>query len=223
MVSDEGQPTTRGEIARLDTEAGALAPDGQRQHILAGAADVFSRDGYEGASMSRIARCAGVSKGTLYNYFDSKAALFAAWVADECARRIAVVFDGSTLEAGPRDGLRGIGLRMLHMMMSTCGLTMYRVTISEANKFPELARIFFNTGPSRATAVMSDWLEEQVAAGHLAIDDPAFAADQFFALCQTRVGMMRRLGMLTELDDATAHRIVDSAVDMFLLTYGVTP
>ncbi len=172
--------------------------------------------------MSRIARCAGVSKGTLYNYFENKADLFAAWVAAECAERLAVVFDGAKLETGTRAGLCGIGLRMLGMMMSSCGITMYRVTVSEASKFPELARIFYESGPQRATAVMSSWLTEQVAAGQLAIANPSFAADQFFALCQTHVGMQLRLGLLTELGEADAQRIVDSAVDMFLRTYGAT-
>ena len=183
----------------------------------------FSRDGYEGASMSRIAANAGVSKGTLYNYFDSKADLFAAWVGLECGERLAVVFEGVAMDGGPRAALRGIGLRMLNMMMSDVGLTMYRMTVSEAAKFPELARIFYESGPLNATAVMSAWLEQQVAAGHLTIGDPAFAAEQFFALCQTRIGMLRRLGLLAELDDAVAHHVVDSAVDLFLHSYGASP
>ena len=205
----------------MDTQPNVLSPEKQRRQILRGAALAFSREGYEGASMSRIAANAGVSKGTLYNYFDSKADLFAAWVGMECEERLAVVFDGATMDGGPRAALRGIGLRMLKMMMSDAGLTMYRVTIAEAAKFPELARIFFKTGPSHATAVMSAWLEEQVAAGHLALDDPEFAADQFFALCQTRIGMQIRLGLVSELDEAVVHRVVDSAVDLFLHSYGV--
>ena len=54
----------------------------KRAQILAGAAAVFAADGYEGASMARIAAVAGVSKGTLYNDFDSKAALFTAYVEE---------------------------------------------------------------------------------------------------------------------------------------------
>ncbi len=206
----------------MDTQPEVLSPEKQRRQILHGAALAFSRDGYEGASMSRIAANAGVSKGTLYNYFDSKADLFAAWVGQSCEERLAVVFGGAQMEGELEAVLRGIGLGMLHMMMSESGLTMYRVTVSEAAKFPELARIFFETGPSHATAVMSAWLEQQVAAGQLAIEDPAFAADQFFALCQTRIGLQLRLGMLSKLDDAVVHRVIDSAVDLFLQSYGVS-
>ena len=53
-------------------------PAQKERQVLDGAATVFARDGYEGASMSRIASEAGVFKGRLYNYFPSKADLFRA-------------------------------------------------------------------------------------------------------------------------------------------------
>ena len=173
--------------------------------------------------MSRIAMCAGVSKGTLYNYFDGKAGLFAAWVAGECAAKLAAVFDGSDPDDEPAAGLRTIGTRMLMMMMSETGLTIYRLTVADAAKFPELAQIFYDAGPSRAITSMAAWLERQVATGKLAIADPVFAAEQFFALCQTRIGMQRRLGLLLQADEALFARVVDGAVVMFLNTYGVHP
>ena len=197
-----------------------LSPEKQHQ-ILRGAATVFSQDGYEGASMSRIASCAGVSKGTLYNYFDGKAGLFAAWVAGECADNLTRVFDITDPDGDPAAGLHVIGLRMLQMLMSETGLTIYRLTVAEAAKFPELARAFYQTGPLRATSFMADWLLRQSTGGKLAIADPVFAAEQFFSLCQTRVGMLRRLGMLDEVDEALLTRVVDASVTMFLNTYGV--
>ena len=195
----------------------------KQHHILRGAAQVFAQDGYEGASMSRIAACAGVSKGTLYNYFDGKAELFAAWVSGECAAKLALVFDCSDPDGDPAAGLRAIGMRMLRMMMSETGLTIYRLTVAEAAKFPELAQVFYDAGPSRATTFMAQWLGRQAAGGKLAITDPVFAAEQFFALSQTRVGMQRRLGLLLEVDEALFARVVDAAVTMFLNTYGVRP
>ncbi len=202
------------------SDTDVLSPEKQRQ-ILRGAATVFSQDGYEGASMSRIAARAGVSKGTLYNYFDGKAELFAAWVGGECEAKLAHVFDTTDPDGDPTQGLRAIGMRMVRMMMSETGLTIYRLTVSESAKFPELARAFYDAGPSRATGFMAAWLDRQAEAGRLRIADPVFAAEQFFALCQTRIGMMRRLGLLAEADETLFVRVVDAAVTMFLNTYGV--
>lgn len=202
------------------SDTDVLSPEKHRQ-ILRGAAAIFSQDGYEGASMSRIAACAGVSKGTLYNYFAGKAELFSAWVARECELKLAHVFDDEGLDGRVETGLAVLGQRMLQMMMSPTGLTIYRMTVAEAFKFPVLARAFYDAGPAQAVAFTSAWLDNQVLAGHLAIPDTAFAAEQFFALCQTRIGMLRRLGLLVEIDETMLRQVVDCAVTMFLNTYGV--
>ena len=197
-----------------------LSPEKHRQ-ILRGAAAIFSQDGYEGASMSRIAACAGVSKGTLYNYFAGKAELFSAWVGEECESKFSHVFEGLDPDGKVEAGLLMLGERMLQMMISPSGLTIYRVTVAEAAKFPVLARVFYDAGPSQAIVCTSAWLESQVAAGHLAIADTAFAAEQFFSLCQTRIGMLRRLGLVEKIDQAMLSQVVERAVAMFLNTYGV--
>ena len=56
----------------------------KRRQILDGASKVFMEFGFDGASMGEIARAAGVSKGTLYVYFDNKEQLFQAIVQEEC-------------------------------------------------------------------------------------------------------------------------------------------
>ena len=203
------------------SEADALSPEKHRQ-ILRGAAAIFSQDGYEGASMSRIAACAGVSKGTLYNYFAGKAELFSAWVGQECAAKLSHVFDAADLDGHVETGLLTLGQRMVRLMMSPTGLTIYRMTVAEAAKFPVLARAFYDAGPAQATQVTAVWLEAQTRAGRLAVPDPAFAAEQFFALCQTRIGMLRRLGLLAEVDEAMLDHVVAGAVAMFLNTYGAS-
>jgi TetR/AcrR family transcriptional regulator, mexJK operon transcriptional repressor len=201
------------------SETEALSPEKQEQ-ILRGAAAVFAEDGYEGASMSRIAARAGVSKGTLYNYFDGKAEMFAAWITLECQRTMVHMFDTAANEGEVSAVLRRIGLQMLRVMISPAGITMNRMAVSESQKFPELARAFYNAGPARATRHMADWLQAHTGAGRLFIPDAEFAAQQFFALCQTRLGILRNCGMLADVNDAAIERVVDGAVAMFLCYYG---
>ncbi len=199
-----------------------LTPE-RRATILAGAATVFARDGYEGASMSRIAREAGVSKGTLYNYFKDKAALFAAYVSAQCSETLPRIFEGAEIDGDPATFLRAIGLRMLRMMLSDLALSIYRVVLSEAARFPELAQAFYDAGPARAMRRLADWIAGQEAAGKLHVDDPHFAAEQFFALCQTRLSLRCRLRLDGAPDPAEIERVVDAAVAMFLARYGAKP
>ncbi|MFT4976968.1 MAG: AcrR family transcriptional regulator [Myxococcota bacterium] len=60
----------------------ALAPNERRSQILSAARQVFADQGYYRASVSDIVKAAGVARGTFYNYFDSKRAVFQA-ILDE--------------------------------------------------------------------------------------------------------------------------------------------
>ena len=55
-------------------------PERRRREILVHAIEEFARGGYTGADLDRVARDSGCSKGTLYNYFANKGALFNAAV-----------------------------------------------------------------------------------------------------------------------------------------------
>jgi AcrR family transcriptional regulator len=69
-----------------------------RRRILESAREVFFRDGFMAANLDEVADKAGVAKGTLYRYFDSKAELYVAVLAHNGA-----IFEEkmrSTLESG---------------------------------------------------------------------------------------------------------------------------
>ena len=89
--------------------AGAETESAKRRQILDGARRVFLADGFDGASMNDIARVAGVSKGTLYVYFDSKEALFEALIREDRkqqAERIVISRPTPPIRARPLAGLR---------------------------------------------------------------------------------------------------------------------
>jgi AcrR family transcriptional regulator len=52
-----------------------LSEDARRAQIIDGCIEVLARDGYQHASLSRIAQTAGVSKGLISHYFADKDAL----------------------------------------------------------------------------------------------------------------------------------------------------
>ncbi len=193
----------------------------KRQQIIHGAELVFTQCGYEGASMSRIALEAGVSKGTLYNYFDSKSMLFAVLIEQMAAVTLANMFQQAQDEDDPAAALRAIALRMIEMILSPGSLVLYRIAVSEASKFPHLSTVFWKAGPCRATEYMRVWIVGQVAAGRLEVPDPAFAADQFLALCQTRIATRRFLQIVAETTPEDIELVVEGAVRLFLKGYGV--
>jgi AcrR family transcriptional regulator len=194
---------------------------GKERQVLDGAAAVFARDGYEGASMSRIAAEAGVSKGTLYNYFAGKAELFSAYVHRDCSRTISLMLDDLARDETPESTLRRLGRRIIEVSLSAEGLAMYRMVIAEAEKFPELAATFYAAGPARAIRHLSDWIGDMCAQGRLRVDDADFAAEQIFGLMQTRLCIQRRLGLIDGASESEIDRVVDGAVTVFMRAYGV--
>ncbi|WP_428263034.1 TetR/AcrR family transcriptional regulator [Haliangium sp.] len=59
-----------------------------RARLLRAAADAFARDGLAGANINHISVEAGFAKGTVYNYFESKEALFLAVIEEACVRTL---------------------------------------------------------------------------------------------------------------------------------------
>ncbi len=202
----------------------ALPEDGEALNlkhvqILDGAARVFAQDGYEGASMSRIAAEAGVSKGTLYNYFTCKAELFADYVQRECAKRVAQVFDDLDYARSAEDTLGRIGRRMIAMLVSEPALVIHRMVVAEAERFPQLARTFYQAGPAPAMAHLAAYLRHLGTQARLDVPDPAFGAEQFFALIQTQLYMKRQLRLTEVPSAAQIDHVVEGAVRLFLRGY----
>lgn len=193
----------------------------KREQILQGARTVFQQDGYEGASMSSIAREAGVSKGTLYNHFENKADLFHAYMQQACQRAIATMFHGLPEQDGAEPVLRTVGRRMIALMLNPERRAIYRMVVAEAERFPELARTFWQSGPRAAMNSLARWITAETASGRLAAEDPEMAADQFFSLCQARLGFRYRLFQIDEPDDEAVEKVVEAAVTTFMARYAV--
>jgi AcrR family transcriptional regulator len=207
----------RGPAAMADQEI--RSPEKERQ-ILDGAAAAFAQDGYEGASMSHIAAMAGVSKGTLYNYFAGKKDLFAAFVHRECTQRLMLLFEEVEAGASTEATLLRICRRLVDMMVSDSGLLIYRMVVAEARKFPELAEAFYDAGPRRAQHRMAELIDRQTASGQLTVPDSVFAAEQLFALMQARVVVKLRMGLADGFPEEELDRVVREGVRLFLRGYG---
>ncbi|RVU38969.1 TetR/AcrR family transcriptional regulator [Hwanghaeella grinnelliae] len=202
-------------------QAGTGEESTKRRAILEGARAVFRSEGFDGASMGRIAQVAGVSKGTLYVYFQNKEALFHDLViADkaEAAERICNdLADGADLS----DSLQGIGERFVHMMVDPQHIQLLRMVIGAAEKFPKVGRAFFEAGPANGMARLAGYLQRQEADGRLDLNqEPELAATHFLNLCQGNLAKKILFGVMEAPDAADISRTVASAVRVFLRAYG---
>jgi AcrR family transcriptional regulator len=154
----------------------------KRRAILDAATTLFLRDGYQATSMDEIAGLAGVSKQTVYSQFGDKENLFrdvVTAVVDEAATpvfaEVSILPDGGDLESDLRD----LASRLLARVIQPRLLQLRRLVISEAGRFPELGRLFYERGPGRTIGALADAFERLAAGGILRIEDPHLAAEHF--------------------------------------------
>jgi AcrR family transcriptional regulator len=190
--------------------------------ILDGARDIFLRDGYAGASVDDISRVAGVSKATLYSYFPDKRHLFTEVARTECLRQAREAELSADLSGPPDRVLAHVGAHMLRFFLSDFGIAMFRMAVAESERFPELGRKFYASGPEQAHLGLTSYLMQAQARGELAaIDDPELASFQFTELCKAWLLPRVLLGVHGPVTDADIDRVIRGAVSMFLARHGV--
>jgi AcrR family transcriptional regulator len=216
---------------RLDmsetTELGHTRPAGpddesaKRRQIVEGARQVFLSRGFDAASMMDIAKAAGVSKGTLYVYFKNKEELFAAIVQQECCTHSEGAFQLDDNDSDVADVLTRVGIELVNFLCKPDNAASLRIVIAIADRMPEIGKVFYENGPANGIIQLSRYLEAQVRAGMLAIEDCEVAAGQFLDACQAT---LFKPVLFNFAPPPTADRIryvVRIAVDAFLAAYRV--
>ena len=189
--------------------------------VLDGARTVFMRDGFEGASVDDIVREAGVSKATLYSYFPDKRLLFLEVAKCECRAQSDAAIANVQGADNIREAMTVAAGRMVRFFMSDVGLQVHRIVVGESQRFPEIGREFYQSGPAMVREALIKFLEKGVEEGKLAIDDVELAASQFPELCKSGLHLELILGLRERPTEEEIDRVIEGAVDMFLCKYGV--
>jgi AcrR family transcriptional regulator len=155
----------------------------RRAAILEAATAVFLAHGYEGARLDEVIRRSGGSLATLYGQFGGKEGLFAAIIAEICAKMVAGLpsLDDATPKA-PEQVLSAFASAYLQLLLAPVSLALYRMVISESARFPELGRAVFEAGPATAADRLAGYLRREARRGALAVPNAGLAARQFLEM-----------------------------------------
>jgi len=191
----------------------------KRRQIIEGARALFLAQGFDAAGMDAIARKAGVSKGTLYVYFESKEQLFEAIVEDERGAQAEQIF---SLDPENRDVaavLTSLGTAYARFLCQPAKASALRTVIAIAERMPELGRKFYEFGPKCGMERLAAYLTAQCEAGVLAIEDRELAAAQFLDSCQSTMFKPVMFGSGAAPSDERIAHVVGTAVRTFLKAY----
>ena len=145
--------------------------------IVQAALGVFADKGFAAARLEDIARRAGVSKGALYLYFETKEDIFRAVVHQAIAPNLEAVWRMIAAHPGPlADLLRAVAERIGHVVTTLPVGGVVKMVIGEAGNFPELARVWHDELVVHALSALTEAIGRAQARGEVRPGDPrAFA------------------------------------------------
>jgi TetR/AcrR family transcriptional repressor of mexJK operon len=165
-------------VGRGNVKRQRMSSRGQQRKakILSAATRLFLSQGYGETSIDAIVEKSGGSKATLYSYYPTKADLFRA-VVDS----IVTTHEGPELKSldNVRDTLVNFAEHRLVTVFSRNHCELMRLIIAERERFPDIARMYYEQGPLHSHTVLRDYFEVLIDKGLLDIRS-ADEACEFF-------------------------------------------
>src|SRR5262245_4621795 len=225
------QPTARAgpapaRLAPTPARPGAAAPprkphwrrmpEARPSSILSAALDSFVENGFAATRLDDVARRAGVSKGTLYLYFDSKEALLESVVREnivpflERAEQRVDGFQGSS-----SDLLVEIVRDWWEAMRDSAMGALPKLVLSEASNFPAVARVYFDEVVQRLRGLLARLLRRGIERGEFRDVDVEYAVRALTAPI-VHVLIWKHSMIKCQIDAIDYDRYIDAIIDLVL-------
>jgi AcrR family transcriptional regulator len=191
-------------------------PEARPEEILDAALATFCESGFARAKIEEVARLAGVSKGTVYCYFDSKEALFREMVRGKVVASLAEAEEFvRSYEGSARSLLVELIRRMYFRMRREQMMQLARVVQGELPHFPELARFYFDEVILRARRLVAQVLERGVLSGEFRPGADGFAARGLSSLL-VHTAQVQCFFQRFDPQALTEEQAVEGLVDLYL-------
>ncbi len=184
--------------------------------ILDVAADLFLRCGYAATSIEAVAKSAGVSKGTIYNRFETKDRLF----------RESITCVSSQLQAellwdqganSLRDTLINFGLALNTFLNGPKLIQFQRRLGADLEDQPQIGEAFLDAGTRHVHAQLIELLTAAEKEGRISFPSATDAAEQLISMCRGLEDLESHFGRMPAKEETLGR--VEAAVDLFLSVY----
>lgn len=152
-------------------------PDARPGEIVAAGLEVFSEQGFAAARMEEVARRAGVSKGAIYRYFETKGDLFRAVVGTAILPNIEAIkmmmAQAPSFEIAVRTAAPALAQRVMTNRQIT---GVIRLIVAESRTHPELAELWYGSVVEPGLRMMTGVIEQAQSRGQVRAGDPRLFA-----------------------------------------------
>ncbi len=192
----------------------------RRRQILEAALLVFSTKGFQKATNKDIAEAAGISPGLIYWYFKDKQDLFLSIIRERAPIFMMLAQTEQLMGLPPEQALALVARAFLGAYHSPAMVGVFRMLISEAIRFPQIAEMFYSQGLSPVLHALSAYMARQMEAGRLRQGEPMLAARTFMGMLVVHI-LAREVLRQPEAVALPDQQVIDNAVAVFL--HGMRP
>ena len=159
IETPQAAPASRKPRRRKEARPGEI--------VAAGIAE-FEKHGFHKANLNRIAQAAGISKGTIYLYFDSKEALFLAAIEDHVTSVMGEgEADAAAVEGTTRELLTKLLRNMYARFVHGEAQALFRILLTEGDRMPDVIRDYHAMTVQRGTGLLRKILARGVERGEV--------------------------------------------------------
>jgi len=191
----------------------------RKTKILAAATQLFLKIGYGETSIDAIVEKSGGSKATLYSFYPTKADLFRAVIESIVASN-----ESGELRSldNIRDTLVAFSEQRLRVVFSRKHRELTRLIIAERERFPDIARMYYERGPLHSHTLLRDYFEILINKGLIDITS-AGEASEFLRGMLMHQRYIEQLYLNASQPSAEeigvrAHHVVDRFMEAYRLT-----
>ena len=180
---------------------------------------IFLQHGFKSASMDEVAREAGVSKRTVYDHFGDKQELFKTILKEHWSalswHRAELFVEKKTIT----ENLHYFSHVFLKFLYQQDTINLFRLLISEAPQFPDLAEHIITSEKAPYTQALADYLQSQKIKGKLTIENANRSASFFMGLLKEYHFWPMMLGFTKQKQLPNQSSFIDEVVEVFRKAY----
>lgn len=185
--------------------------------IVTAALELFVERGFTATKLADVARRAGVTKGTVYLYFDSKEALLKTIVRETIVPALA---SGELLVAEHRGSAADLVASLIRNWWACIGETRLsgipKLMMAEAGNFPALARFFYDEVISRGHRLFATAIERGIKAGEFRPMDVKLAVKLAIAPVIHAANWQHSFALCAPEGSFDVQQFLDHHIDIFL-------
>lgn len=196
-----------------------MRPEDRMPALLDAALAVFTRKGFGSATLNDVAEHAGVTKGCLYHYFDSKEQLLLTLMRERSRPAVDAQPTPPAPTATREEAITSIVRQIWTHFQDPGQLELTTLAITEVPKAPELARALFDECVAEGRSTLCEALEDVARGGSATNEDEAKLEATLIPYMIMGVALAQRL--FRGIDpDAPAPEAIERAM-IRMLAYGI--